>query len=37
MTRFDLTHLLLLSNPRQNAMTGPDASLMGGVMAVTRS
>jgi uncharacterized membrane protein YcaP (DUF421 family) len=29
MTPFDLTLLLLLSNSVQNAMTGPDTSLMG--------
>ncbi len=33
MTPFDLTLLLLLSNSVQNAMTGPDNSLMGGVIA----
>lgn len=33
MTPFDLTLLLLLSNSVQNAMTGPDNSLMGGVVA----
>ena len=33
MTPFDLTLLLLLSNSVQNAMTGPDTSLMGGVAA----
>src|SRR6266704_164584 len=33
MTPFDLTLLLLLSNSVQNAMTGPDTSLAGGVMA----
>jgi uncharacterized membrane protein YcaP (DUF421 family) len=33
MTPFDLTLLLLLSNAVQNAMTGPDTSLMGGVIA----
>jgi len=33
MTRFDLTLLLLLSNSVQNAMTGPDTSLIGGVAA----
>jgi len=33
MTPFDLTLLLLLSNSVQNAMTGPDTSLLGGVMA----
>ncbi len=33
MTPFDLTLLLLLSNSVQNAMTGPDTSLMGGVVA----
>lgn len=35
MTPFDLTLLLLLSNSVQNAMTGPDTSLMGGVIAAT--
>lgn len=33
MTPFDLTLLLLLSNSVQNAMTGPDTSLAGGVTA----
>jgi uncharacterized membrane protein YcaP (DUF421 family) len=33
MTSFDLTLLLLLSNPVQNAMTGPDMSLAGGAIA----
>ena len=33
MTPFDLTLLLLISNSVQNAMTGPDTSLMGGVVA----
>jgi uncharacterized membrane protein YcaP (DUF421 family) len=33
MTPFDLTLLLLLSNAVQNAMTGPDTSLVGGVIA----
>jgi uncharacterized membrane protein YcaP (DUF421 family) len=33
MTPFDLTLLLLLSNAVQNAMTGPDTSLLGGVVA----
>src|SRR5579872_5828862 len=33
MTPFDLTLLLLISNAVQNAMTGPDTSLMGGVIA----
>jgi uncharacterized membrane protein YcaP (DUF421 family) len=33
MTPFDLTLLLLLSNAVQNAMTGPDNSLVGGVVA----
>ena len=33
MTPFDLTLLLLLSNAVQNAMTGPDTSLLGGVAA----
>ncbi len=35
MTPFDLTLLLLLSNSVQNAMTGPDTSLAGGVIAAT--
>lgn len=33
MTPFDLTLLLLLSNAVQNAMTGPDNSLVGGIVA----
>jgi len=33
MTPFDLVLLLLLSNSVQNAMTGPDNSLLGGVVA----
>lgn len=33
MTPFDLTLLLLLSNAVQNAMTGPDTSLLGGAAA----
>jgi len=33
MTPFDLTLLLLLSNSVQNAMTGPDTSLLGGMIA----
>ena len=33
MTPFDLTLLLLLSNAVQNAMTGPDTSVVGGVVA----
>jgi uncharacterized membrane protein YcaP (DUF421 family) len=33
MTPFDLTLLLLLSNSVQNAMTGPDTSLVGGATA----
>ncbi|MDP9158880.1 MAG: DUF421 domain-containing protein [Acidobacteriota bacterium] len=33
MTPFDLTLLLLISNSVQNAMTGPDTSLVGGVVA----
>src|SRR5512146_1604831 len=33
MTPFDLTLLLLLSNAVQNAMTGPDTSLVGGAVA----
>jgi uncharacterized membrane protein YcaP (DUF421 family) len=35
MTPFDLTLLLLLSNSVQNAMTGPDNSLLGGVVAAS--
>jgi uncharacterized membrane protein YcaP (DUF421 family) len=35
MTPFDLTLLLLLSNSVQNAMTGPDTSLFGGVIAAS--
>ena len=35
MTPFDLTLLLLLSNSVQNAMTGPDTSLLGGMVAAT--
>lgn len=35
MTPFDLTPLLLLSNSVQNAMTGPDTSLMGGAIAAS--
>ena len=35
MTPFDLTLLLLLSNAVQNAMTGPDTSLAGGVVAAS--
>lgn len=35
MTPFDLTLLLLISNAVQNAMTGPDTSLMGGVVAAS--
>jgi len=35
MTPFDLTLLLLLSNSVQNAMTGPDTSLAGGMVAAT--
>jgi len=35
MTPFDLTALLLLSNSVQNAMTGPDTSLVGGIVAAT--
>jgi uncharacterized membrane protein YcaP (DUF421 family) len=34
MTPFDLTQLLL-SNSVQNAMTGPDTSLIGGVVAAS--
>jgi uncharacterized membrane protein YcaP (DUF421 family) len=33
MTPFDLTLLLLISNAVQNAMTGGDNSLMGGIVA----
>lgn len=33
MPPFDLTLLLLISNAVQNAMTGPDTSLMGGIVA----
>ncbi len=33
MTPFDLTLLLLISNSVQNAMTGPDTSLVGGIIA----
>jgi len=33
MTPFDLTLLLLLSNSVQNAMTGPDTSIFGGIAA----
>jgi uncharacterized membrane protein YcaP (DUF421 family) len=33
MTPFDLALLLLISNSVQNAMTGPDTSLLGGVVA----
>src|SRR5579863_1840135 len=33
MTPFDLTLLLLISNAVQNAMTGPDTSLLGGIIA----
>ncbi|HEX8925080.1 MAG TPA: DUF421 domain-containing protein, partial [Terriglobales bacterium] len=33
MTPFDLVLLLLLSNAVQNAMTGPDTSLVGGAVA----
>ena len=35
MTPFDLTLLLLISNSVQNAMTGPDTSVLGGVAAAT--
>jgi uncharacterized membrane protein YcaP (DUF421 family) len=35
MTPFDLTLLLLLSNAVQNAMTGPDTSLAGGIVAAS--
>ncbi len=33
MTPFDLTLLLLISNAVQNAMTGPDTTLLGGIVA----
>jgi uncharacterized membrane protein YcaP (DUF421 family) len=33
MTPFDLVLLLLISNSVQNAMTGPDTSVLGGVVA----
>src|SRR5947207_11833517 len=33
MTPFDLVLLLLIANSVQNAMTGPDTSVTGGVMA----
>lgn len=33
MTPFDLALLLLISNAVQNAMTGPDTSVLGGVIA----
>jgi len=33
MTPFDLVLLLLISNSVQNAMTGPDTSVLGGVIA----
>jgi uncharacterized membrane protein YcaP (DUF421 family) len=35
MTPFDLTLLLLLANAVQNAMTGPDTSLIGGAIAAS--
>src|SRR5712692_7786692 len=35
MTPFDLTLLLLISNAVQNAMTGPDTSLLGGAVAAS--
>src|SRR5258708_6061110 len=35
MTPFDLVLLLLLSNSVQNAMTGPDTSLIGGIVAAS--
>lgn len=35
MTPFDLTLLLLLSNAVQNAMTGPDTSVVGGIIAAS--
>lgn len=34
MTPFDLVLLLLIANAVQNAMTGPDTSLTGGIVAV---
>src|SRR5512137_2633115 len=33
MTPFDLALLLLISNAVQNAMTGPDTSVTGGIVA----
>ena len=33
MTPFDLVLLLLIANAVQNAMTGPDTSVLGGVTA----
>jgi uncharacterized membrane protein YcaP (DUF421 family) len=33
MTPFDLALILLLSNAVQNAMTGPDTSVMGGIVS----
>src|SRR5258708_31697844 len=35
MTPFDLVLLLLISNSVQNAMTGPDTSVLGGIAAAT--
>ena len=35
MTPFDLALLLLLSNAVQNAMTGPDTSVVGGLVAAS--
>jgi uncharacterized membrane protein YcaP (DUF421 family) len=35
MTVFDLVVLLLIANAVQNAMVGPDTSLLGGVLAAT--
>lgn len=35
MTPFDLALLLLLSNAVQNAMTGPDTTLVGGIVAAS--
>ncbi|TAM60738.1 DUF421 domain-containing protein [bacterium] len=35
MTLFDLVLLLMISNAVQNAMTGPDTSLTGGIVAAT--
>src|SRR5512136_2899887 len=35
MTPFDLVLLLLIANVVQNAMTGPDTSLIGGLVGAT--